>query len=189
VLPSGTLREFKTGAGRADLIIVTKTPKIFSPITRRRIIDDIKPLKHQTVLFSFLKYGELVPVFDTLKMEIPGRVTNILLFTGIANDYPLSEHLARTCSEVVPVKFPDHHVYSEKDIARISQTFHNLPTQKKLIVTTEKDVMRLKTPELSTILKNLPLFYVPVEVDFHGTDKQLFDNVILSYVNKNKRNH
>jgi len=56
------------------------------------------------------------------------------------------------------------------------------------VVTTEKDVMRLKTHDLSTNLKNLPLFYIPMEIEFHGDDKSDFDNEILGYVIKNKGN-
>jgi tetraacyldisaccharide 4'-kinase len=182
VLPSGTLREFRTGAARADIIIVTKTPKIFSPITRRRIVEDLKPTARQHVYFSYIKYVDPVPVFDTPELLFPAKVTNILLFTGIANDYPLREHLERMCSELVVMKFADHHPYTIKNIEDITRKFHDLPTQKKIIVTTEKDVMRLKTPELSTYLKNLPLFCVPMEIDFHGADKEKFDNEILRYV-------
>jgi len=189
VLPSGTLREFRSGASRADIIVVTKTPKIFSPITRRRIIEDLKPGSKQHIYFSYIKYVDPVPVFDTLNLTFPAKVTNILLFTGIANDYPLREHLERMCSELVVVKFADHHPYTVKDIEEITRKYHDLPTQKKIIVTTEKDVMRLKTPELSTYLKNLPLFCVPMEIDFHGTDKEKFDNEILRYVEKDKRDH
>ena len=58
-----------------------------------------------------------------------------------------------------------------------------------MIVTTEKDVMRLKTDELSAYLKNLPLFCVPMEIDFHGTDKEKFDTEIKNYVKKNQRDH
>ena len=189
ILPSGTLREFRTGAKRADIIVVTKTPKIFSPITRRRIIEDLKPGSKQHIYFSYIKYVDPVPVFDTLNLTFPAKVTNILLFTGIANDYPLREHLERMCSELVVVKFADHHPYTVKDIEEITRKYHDLPTQKKIIVTTEKDVMRLKTPELSHYLKNLPLFCLPMEIDFHGADKENFDNEILHYVEKNKRDH
>jgi tetraacyldisaccharide 4'-kinase len=185
ILPSGTLREFRTGAARADIIIVTKTPKIFSPITRRRIVEDLKPTARQHVYFSYIKYVDPVPVFDTPDLLFPAKVTNILLFTGIANDYPLREHLERVCSELVVMKFADHHPYTIKNIEDITRKFHDLPTQKKIIVTTEKDVMRLKTPELSTYLKNLPLFCVPMEIDFHGADKEKFDNEILRYVKQN----
>ena len=185
VLPSGTLREFRTGARRADIIVVTKTPKIFSPITRRRIIEEIKPDSKQRVYFSYIKYGDPVPVFDTLNLPFPAKITNILLFTGIANDYPLREHLERMCSELVVMKFADHHPYTVKDHEEIIRRYHDLTTQKKITITTEKDVMRLKTPGLSTYLKNLPLFCVPMEIDFHGADKEKFDNEILRYVKKN----
>jgi tetraacyldisaccharide 4'-kinase len=189
ILPSGTLREFSAGASRADIIIVTKTPKIFSPITRRRIIEDMKPKPRQRVYFSYIKYTDPVPVFDTPDLVFPAKATNILLFTGIANDYPLREHLERMCSELVVMKFADHHPYTLKNVEEIIRKFTDLPTQRKIIVTTEKDVMRLKTPELSTYLKNLPLFCVPMEIDFHGTDKENFDNEIIRYVEKNQGNH
>ena len=189
VLPSGTLREFPNGARRADLIVVTKTPKIFSPITRRRIIEELKPRHRQKVFFSYIKYMDPVPVFEALNLVFPVKVTNILLFTGIANDYPLREHLERMCSELVVMKFADHHPYTIKDIEEIERRFFDLPTQKKIIVTTEKDVMRLKTPKLSTYLKNLPLFCLPMEIEFHGADKEKFDNEILRYVEKNQRNN
>ena len=189
ILPSGTLREFRTGANRADIIVVTKTPKIFSPITRRRIIEELKPKKGQRVYFSYIKYIDPVPVFDSENLTFPAKITNILLFTGIANDYPLREYLERMCSELIVMKFADHHPYSIKDIDAVRRKFDDLPTQKKVIVTTEKDVMRLKTDELSAYLKNLPLFCVPMEIDFHGTDKEKFDTEIKNYVKKNQRDH
>jgi tetraacyldisaccharide 4'-kinase len=185
VLPSGTLREFKSGASRADIIVVTKTPKIFSPITRRRILEDLRPAPHQRVYFSFIKYDDPRPVFETTSQPFPAKVTNILLFTGIANDYPLREHLARLCSELVVVHFADHHSYKTHDIEEVLKKYHDLPTLKKVIVTTEKDMVRLKSPEISAILKNLPVYYVPIEVDFHGTDKEKFDKEIIEYVKKN----
>jgi tetraacyldisaccharide 4'-kinase len=124
-------------------------------------------------------------VFEGTGLAFPQKVTNILLFTGIANDYPLREHLGRVCSELVVMKFADHHPYNLHDVEEITQKYHDLPTQKKIIITTEKDMMRLKAPVLSTKLKNLPLFFVPIEVDFHGTDKENFDNEIKRYVKKN----
>ncbi len=189
VLPSGTLREFRSGAKRADIIIVTKTPKIFSPITRRRILEELKPEPDQTVLFSFLIYGNFMPLYDSVKIELPSKLTNILLVSGIGNDYPLREHLERLCTELFSLRFQDHHPYTEKDLEKIQKVFRDLPTQKKIIVTTEKDMMRLKTPEFSSILKSLPIFYIPIEVTFHGTDKEIFDNEIINYVRKNKRDH
>jgi tetraacyldisaccharide 4'-kinase len=184
VLPSGTLREFRTGAQRADIIIVTKTPKVFSPITRRRIQSDINPGKWQHLFFSYISYGSPVPFNEDQDTSILQKMSYILLFTGIANDEPLQEEVSRRCSELAVMKFPDHHFYEMKDIEAIKKRFDDLPTRKKILMTTEKDLMRLKQTEFSTILKKLPLFYLPIEIDFHGTDKQMFDKLITEYVTK-----
>lgn len=186
-LPSGTLREFRSGAARADIIVVTKTPRIFSPITRRRILEDMRPAPHQRVFFSFLSYGNLIPVFD-YSAGIPQKLISILLFTGIANDYPLREHLDRQCSDLNLIKFRDHHNYTLRDVQEIIRRFQDLPTQKKIMVTTEKDCMRLKNQEFAGLFKNLPLFCIPIETEFHGEDKANFDEIILNYVAKDRRN-
>jgi len=188
VLPSGRLREPRRGAKRADAILVTKTPKIFSPITRRRIIEDISPRPYQVVLFTYLKYGNPILVHESSRFVYPPVVSRILLFTGIADDYPFREHLQRMCTDLMVMKFPDHHLYTQKDIENILKTFNDIPTQRKVVITTEKDMMRLKTPELSTILKTIPLFYIPIEIVFQGNDQEKFDKLILTYVEKNKRN-
>lgn len=188
VLPSGTLREFRSNARRADIIVVTKTPRIFSPITRRRILEGLSPAKHQRVYFSYINYLPPLPCPGSSMTFLPQKITNIFLFTGIANDYPLKEHLERHCSEIIVRKFPDHHDYAIRDIEDIIKGFNNLPTQKKILVTTEKDLMRLNKPEFNTKLKDLPLFYIPIEIEFHGQDKAMFDQEILNYVTKNQGN-
>jgi len=188
VVPSGTLREFRNGANRADIIIVTKTPKIFSPISRRRIIEDLSPRKHQQVFFSYITYGEPVPLFEPPAIMLPAKLVSILLLTGIADHGLLQEYIERLCSDVILMRFHDHHAFTETDIAQIEVRFNDIPTQKKIIITTEKDAMRLRTTELSSILKHLPIFFIPISIEFHGKDKELFDKQILSYVNRYKTN-
>ena len=61
-MPTGTLREFRSASKRADIIIITKTSGVLSPITRRRITSLIKPKIHQTLLFSYISYGKAVPI-------------------------------------------------------------------------------------------------------------------------------
>ncbi|MBE0648994.1 MAG: tetraacyldisaccharide 4'-kinase [Bacteroidales bacterium] len=189
VLPSGTLREFPCGSKRADIIIVTKTPKIFSPITRRRIIGELKPRYNQEIFFSYIRYDEPVIVTPSSTSVSPYSSSMILLFSGIANDYPLREHLRRHCRELEVMQFPDHHPYTMDDLKKIKNKFDDFPTKKKVIFTTEKDIMRIKTPELSNFVKRLPLFYLPITVEFHGDEKAKFDQTILNYVEKNTRNY
>jgi tetraacyldisaccharide 4'-kinase len=167
---------------------VTKTPKVFSPITRRRILDDLKPRPSQSIFFSYIIYGGLVPVNEEQDLAVLQKLSYILLFTGIANDYPLQEEVRRKCTDLSILKFPDHHQYEMKDLETIRARFEDLPTRKKIILTTEKDLMRLKNPEFSNFLKNLPLFYLPIEINFHEKDKQKFDKLIIDYVGQNQRN-
>jgi len=184
VVPSGTLREFRQGANRADIIIVTKTPKIFSPISRRRIIEDLSPRKQQQVFFSYITYGEAVPLFEPAPMRFPVKLVSIILLTGIADHSLLQEHLERMCSDVIVMRFNDHHAFNETDVSNIEARFKDILSLKKVIITTEKDAMRLRTTELSPNLKELPIFYFPISIEFHGQDKDLFDKQVLDYVNR-----
>ncbi|NQV02771.1 MAG: tetraacyldisaccharide 4'-kinase [Bacteroidia bacterium] len=189
MLPSGTLREFACGAKRADIIVVTKTPKIFSPITRRRIMEELRPSLNQQILFSYIQYSDPVVVTPTSSSVSPYSSSMILLFSGIANDYPIREYLRRRCRELEVLRFSDHHPYSLDDLKKIKVKFDALPTRKKVIFTTEKDVMRIKTPELNNFVKRLPLFYLPIKIEFHGDASEQFDQTILDYVEKNTRNY
>jgi len=189
LLPSGTLRETRAGANRADIIIVTKTPRVFSPITRKTLLEELKPKPQQKVYFSYITYGEKVVLTGTLSKTDITKTYAILVFAGIANMYPLIEHVRRMCTELEIIKFADHHQYNEKDVNQIKETFNNIVSRNKIIITSEKDAMRFDKPELVEIIKDLPVFYIPIEIDFHKEDKESFNNQIQAYVRKNKTNN
>lgn len=190
-LPAGNLREWKSGKKRADVIIITKSPSILVPIERKRIIEHLKPAAHQQVYFTYYKYGEFAKVigkqgmmFMSSSYYLEKRFT-ILLLTGIANPTGLIEYLRRHTDKIELITFPDHHEYSQRDIKKIQETFDNIANASKIVVTTEKDAMRLRNPQLEESIKHLPLFYLPIEVQFHN-DKQKFDQYISDYVRKNQ---
>ncbi|MBW6490007.1 MAG: tetraacyldisaccharide 4'-kinase [Lentimicrobium sp.] len=186
ILPAGKLRESKKGASRADIIIVTKTPSVLSPILKRQLIEEIKPKPHQKICFSFIKYGALTSLWNEESIDLKDKhYGNILLFAGIANTYPIEDHLRKRCLEMSVLKFPDHHNYTVADLRRIEGNFNDLYSPNKLLVTTEKDAMRMLKPELAEIAKNLPVYFLPIEIEIHKEDKQQFDDQILNYVRKN----
>ena len=189
LLPTGSLREFRCGAARADIIVVTKTSKILSPITKQSINEEIKPGNYQKLLYSYIDYGPLLPVrgIDFVP-DGRKRYNTIMIVAGIANTYPLEFHLKSFCDEIKLLKFPDHHAFSEKDIVSIMETFDGIITQNKIIVTTEKDLMRISRPDFIRTLQHYPVCYVQIEIVFHRDDKPVFDNQILEYVGANKRN-
>lgn len=188
MFPSGRLRELRLGAGRADIIIVTKSPENISENKKAEITHDLKPGSYQKIFFSHIKYLEPVPCFKNSEKIITSdlRDYKILLFTGIARPAALTEYLQNRCKELYIIKFSDHHSYSAKDIKDISEKFCNIASQYKVILTTEKDFSRLIHQDFFNELSVFPMYYIPIEMDFPENDKRIFEKNILSYVEKNQ---
>lgn len=179
LLPGGNLREPIIGARRADIIIVTKTDPVFPKMLRQFIIEKMKPLPHQKLLFSTIDYGNFRPITKAASASKTQKVNTILLVSGIANPYPLEDFLGKKCENLETLKFNDHHDYTETDVKKIENTFNNIISKNKIIVTTEKDAMRLKHPEIFQFVDCLPVYSIGIEVVFHDNDKALFDEEIL----------
>jgi tetraacyldisaccharide 4'-kinase len=183
VVPGGRLREFRRGYKRADIIIVTKTPVVLSPFTKRRIEEEMKVKPYQKLLFTKIEYDGFVDLKTGLRNTKMKKTSTIVLFTGIANSYPLQDYLKKFCNELLVLTFPDHHDYSEKDILLIDKTFTDQFTQNKILVTTEKDAQRLQVSKNKEILYKHSIYYVPIHVAFHNGDedvlKQCIKNIFI----------
>ena len=188
LLPTGNLRECRSGARRADMLIVSKSPVVLSPIVRKEFVQHINQFHSNKILFSKVRHKK-IKAFPGL--DIPtniDRVKNIIVFTGIADPYLLETYLKKYCDYLDTIHFPDHFDYSLNDIDLIKERFIRHYSKNKILVTTEKDVGRLLKKEIVESIKELPLYYVPIEIEFQGDDKEHFENKILTYVEKNKRN-
>lgn len=185
-LPTGTLREFRSGVKRADIIIITKTFAVLSPLTRRRLIKLIKPRQNQKLYFSYIKYGDRISLPGLRKQpEWKKKYNTVILFTGIANSYPIQEYLRTYCTELIIMEFPDHHKYTKRDLEKIKSTYNDVFSKNKVIITTEKDAMRIIKTDLVEMIEDLPIFYIPIEIKFHKDDSKAFDKQITDYVTKN----
>ncbi len=185
LLPFGRLREYASGRKRADIIVVTKTPRIFSPIVRKQLLEEINPYPGQMVCFSYINYLELEPVYPG-SCRFPATTDNIytiILITGIGNPGPMEEYFRRLCTDLELMEFPDHHTFSPNDLIQLKEKYKYLPTRRKIIVTTEKDSKRLQNPEAEAVLGELPIFYTPITFEFHPADKIDFDKAVISAVN------
>jgi tetraacyldisaccharide 4'-kinase len=182
MLPFGRLRENISGRKRADIILVTKTPRVFSPIVRKHLLDDLKPFPGQKICFSYINYLNFEPVYQS-KCVHPSQTENvysIIMFTGIGNPGPLQEYLRRLCTDLEIVEFPDHHAFTQKELLQLKEKFKYLPTKRKIIITTEKDAKRLQNSMAEEVLGSLPIYYVPISFEFHASDKLIFDKAVLS---------
>ncbi|RUT73539.1 tetraacyldisaccharide 4'-kinase [Ancylomarina longa] len=192
ILPFGRLRESANEKDRANIIIVSKSPKKTTPIDRRIFVKELDLLPYQTLYFSCLDYGNLQSVFkkDAVNLtNVDWEKDNfsILLVTGIANPQPLKEYLDDFSDIIEEIQFPDHYSFTQKDINLIREKFDNLEGENKIIITTEKDAMRLHDMQIETDIIRKNLFFVPLRIKFMNEDKSLFDNQILNYVRKNRR--
>lgn len=186
LLPLGTLRERLSGSARADVIIVTKTPKTISAFERKRAKELYKLQPNQTIYFSYIKYAAPLPLWD-LPQPVPNikycleNEYHILALTGIANPKSLLDYLRNHSKNVIPASFPDHHDFTPKDLLHVKQLFNGIKETKKIIITTEKDAMRLMKSGVS-VLKGLPIYYIPIETAFHDNDGPEFNDQITSYI-------
>jgi tetraacyldisaccharide 4'-kinase len=195
MLPYGSLRENIGNMRRADIILITKSPENISPIQRRIIVKEIDKAPYQNLFFTSLIYKNPLPVFNNNDTQKPqSKITlfagcGIVLITGIANPLPLKEYIQKTSGEIIHLAYPDHYNFKEKDIVNISKEYYNLNSPVKYLITTEKDAVRLR--EFTNIAEPIrsAFFYIPVGVHFLNDDKDEFDNLIVDYVRKNKRNN
>ncbi len=182
LLPAGRLREWRVGYQRADLIIVTKCPLVLSPLERDEILKKIKPVKDQRVFFS--RYGYFAPyrMWDPqLRTEITDE-HEVLLICGIAKTDYLLEYLNTKAGAVKLIQFEDHHVYTRRDLEMIKKYYDNMIGDKRMVLTTEKDAMRLEGFRDFFSEHNLQIDILPVQVSFLFDEGPKFDDWIQHFL-------
>ncbi len=181
VLPAGRLREGKSGARRADVVIVTKCPPKLSrdeaDAVRRRLA--LRP--RQTLYFTTLRYASPYLMEDPAQ-RLQEPPLDVLLIAGIAQPEPLRDHWTAAGCRVRLLRFPDHHSFTRADVARMNEAFDALPVGRSIVLTTEKDVPRLRSvaPQLISPLRHR-LYVQPVEVKFLFGGDDLFDRQVMAF--------
>ncbi len=172
LLPSGRLREARKQAKRADIIVVSKCPENISKETWQYFLNEISRYARQdvSVFFTFLQYGNPVHWYTGETVDLQ----NALAFTGIGNPLPFYQYLERNQVLVDKKEFPDHYIFSETDILSIKKAFDSINLEAKCMLTTEKDIMRIKSLPFSKKMQEWPLYYVPVKIAF-VENAELFD--------------
>jgi tetraacyldisaccharide 4'-kinase len=186
LVPAGTLRDVKSAAKHADIIIVTKSPRVLLPYDRRDMINVLDAKPYQKIFFTYIDFQELKPITKTAKETILQDMKSVYVFCGIANPYPLEDHLKRKYNTLITNYYDDHHHFTDEDIDKIIDGFNSVIGKNKIIVTTEKDLMRLTNSSYISRFDNVPLFTIPIEMRFNDAkEEEIFNNLILEYVGKN----
>ena len=162
------------------------------PINFRIFANGLNLYPFQSLFFTRFRYNRLKPVFPDFNEETYGlddiRKKQVLLVTGIASTKPLEDMLSKKTYNLHTFYFPDHHFYNKDDIKAIDKRFAELP-EDKIVITTEKDAVRLQAlPYLSDELKE-KLFYLPINVSFlEDTDNESFNKKIINHVRNYQKN-
>jgi tetraacyldisaccharide 4'-kinase len=175
IVPTGDLRESRRGAKRADIIIVTKCPENLSAEDQNRIKNKLEIRSNQELYFSYINYDNCIySEYNAMKVNDIRKVDKFIL-AGIAKPEPFFRYLQNQ-NDVI-MTFPDHHHFEEKDILEIKNK-----SESKIIITTEKDFVRLRGR-----LPKEQLFYLPIRSTWISRNED-FDKTILNYVGKSTRN-
>jgi len=179
ILPMGTLREHRRGASRADVVIMTKCPSDMSVDQKKESKAEIKKYTKENcpVFFAGVKYGDPYSVSPSAHKIIG----NIILLSGIANNEVLLEYVKGQYNVIEVMEYPDHHRYTDKDIQKIVQSFRSHLTRSPVILTTEKDMVKLKDGKFDKYLEEIPIFALPVKVDLiHEDEDRLMEMISMT---------
>ncbi|MFT3903529.1 MAG: tetraacyldisaccharide 4'-kinase [Niabella sp.] len=178
-LPAGELRDIKANYKRADIIVVTKCPESLSVTEREEMIKDIHPLPGQSVFFAMMDYGQPY-VMQGKGVADLAQTDEVFLMSGIANPHPLINYLKQKGKIVHEFIYPDHHGFTAQDVSGVVTAFRQCKSGKAVIMTTEKDAVKLTT--LPHAWKDIPVYVMPVGHRFLFGQGKDFDESVLNYI-------
>ena len=186
MMPAGDLRDVKRSSKRAEIIIVTKCSASINYAEKKSIQDELNILPHQQLFFSEILYAAPYHIFNKKIYEM-SEGTHLLLITGIANPKPMQAFLAEHIHSFDMLHYPDHHIFSSTDLKDILKQFEKIKSKNKLILTTEKDAVRLKKFEKD--LAYFPVYALPIKMNILFNEGKLFNDQVLDFIKQfNKMN-
>jgi tetraacyldisaccharide 4'-kinase len=183
-LPTGDLRDQRSSYKRAQMIVVTKCSPDMSSAERNQIIKEIGPLPYQKVFFTSIAYGTPYHITKHHFHFIDER-TEVLLVTGIANPKPLKTYLEERIQSYYMMHYNDHHIFSIDDWQDIRKRFESIQAERKIILTTEKDAMRLLKFKQET--DGMPFYTVPIQPKFLFHQENEFNDEVVQFIQNFKQ--
>ena len=179
LMPAGDLRDNKSSAKRADIILVTKCKQDLSEREKDALLKELKPGNHQRVFFTQIEYGTPYHMFNKASIQLQPE-TEILLICGIANPKPIKELLNKLVHTYEMIRYPDHHIFNMDDLSDIEKQFSKLSARKKIILTTEKDAVRLQ--KFKQELLEFPIYILPIKHSFLFDQANEFNRLVEAYI-------
>ena len=182
LLPSGRLREWRSAYQRANIIIVSKCPAQMTILEKEEMITEIKPFQNQRIYFSYYSYLRPYFILNRSQELLLTDDLEILVICAIARTEYLLEYLNTRANTVKVIRYEDHHYFTKFDVSNLKTSFDKISSTKKVIITTEKDAMRLELHRKFILENQLPIFVIPIQVEFHFDEAPQFDDDIKKHL-------
>ncbi len=182
LLPSGRLREWRSAYQRADYVIVSKCPPVLTTEDRQKMMQELHLLPRQKIFFSYYDYQRPNYIFDYRRQLMLDDQLDILVICAIARTEYLLDYLNPLVKSVQILEYEDHHYFTNFDLSNLKKRFAQMEGSRKVIITTEKDAMRLQLHQKFIVDNLLPIFAIPVVVKFHGADGEQFDEAVKNFL-------
>ncbi|MBP6432030.1 MAG: tetraacyldisaccharide 4'-kinase [Ferruginibacter sp.] len=179
MMPAGDLRDVKASKKRADIIVVTKCKSDLLETEMQNICKELNPHPFQKIFFTTITYANPYHLFSKEKLTLTHE-TAVLLICGIANPRPIKEYLTKHVHTYDMLKFGDHYIFDSDDLADIKKHFTKIKAEQKIILTTEKDGVRLQKFEAE--LKDYPIYVLPIEHKIMFNQEEAFGKIITDFI-------
>lgn len=188
MVPSGHLREPRSGSRRAHSIVFTKCDPALSSANQMEFSRKAGVLENQSLHFSYIHYREEMHAGNgsTLSLKSLNQYV-VFLFCGIAHPTPLQEFVGNRTSVLKTKFFKDHHDFSVADAIQIKKEYLKFVKESNLpgvLITTRKDQMRLLNKEIQYHLSELPIYTLEIEVKFLEGLGESLKQQVLDFVKK-----
>ncbi|MEG0499353.1 MAG: tetraacyldisaccharide 4'-kinase, partial [Alistipes sp.] len=164
MLPQGTLRDLPEMLHRAHYFVVTKCPENMAPIDRRILHKVLIQVAYQQIYYT--RFESFMPkaIFADEATKAFAPKQQVIALSGIGNPKPFLDTLRETYNLVEELTLEDHHVYKVRDMRQIESMLELHP--KAVVVTTEKDAVKLMNRDKVPATIRRKLYYIPVNISF-----------------------
>jgi tetraacyldisaccharide 4'-kinase len=170
LLPMGRLRESRAGAKRAEVVVMTKCPAELSQDEKNKLAGELAPYLNSEadLFFSSLNYGKPYQVSGPKQTDF----TAVIALAGLADNGPFLAYCKQQYAVIDSFSFSDHYAYKPEDATRILKVLGQEKGKNAVLLTTEKDAVKLKTLAATEMWSKISIFALPIQVALEPSQEE-----------------